>query len=76
MLNRLTVSLALALLGVFAATAPAFAADNPDKEEIAIGTFLIAVGVMFVLFLAYAIRRAFGLDKMPPDTAEPGEPHH
>jgi hypothetical protein len=77
MFSRIAVSFAVALLGVLAATAPAYA-DNPDREEIAVGTFLVALGLMLVLFIAYMVRHAFGLDRMPPPESieQPTEAHH
>ena len=64
MLGRLTVSLSLALLAVVASTSVAQAAS--DTENVAIGTFLVAVGVIVVLSAAYGVKRALGLEKPVP----------
>ncbi len=77
MLNRFSVSLGLALLGFFASTGISYAsAENPDRTEIVVGMFLVALGLMAVLLLAYLIKHALGLDKMPPAEPEADAGHH
>lgn len=75
MLARLSVSVLLALLAVVATTGVSFAAENPDRDEVLIGTFLVALGTMFVLFVFYLIRRVLGLDKAPPPEGDAGDHH-
>ena len=66
MLDRLMVSVSLAFLAVIASTGVAYAAS--DREKVAIGTFFVAVGVIVVLSIAYALKRALGLEKpLPPE---------
>jgi hypothetical protein len=77
MLNRLTVSLTLALLGVIGTVSPTFAAaSSPDQDEIMIGMGVLVLGAMALLFVIYAIKHALGLDKMPPATEPQGHDPH
>ena len=76
MLLRAAVSATLALLTLIAFGGVAYAADNPDLEEVAIGTFLVALGLMTFLLIVYLIKHAAGLDKPPPPEAEGGDGHH
>lgn len=63
MLKRLLYALPLAILGLFATTGAAMADFNPSSDELSIGTFFVALGVMFVLLCIYAVKWYFGLDK-------------
>jgi hypothetical protein len=74
MLNRLTVSLSVALLGILASTGAAHAAT--ETEEVVIGTFLVAVALIVVLLIAYGLKRAFGLEKLPPPETDAGDHAH
>jgi len=73
MLSRLLVSSTLALLGLYAATAPAFAAS--DRDNVMLGTGAVALGLMAFLTLAYAIKWYFGWDAQPP-APEPDDHGH
>ena len=77
MLQRLLVSLGLALLALYGSTGSAFAWD-PSREEKVIGTFLVALGMMFLLFLLYAVKAMFGLHRQPEnlDIPDPHSGHH
>ncbi|MPZ47767.1 MAG: hypothetical protein GEU75_00345 [Dehalococcoidia bacterium] len=74
MLNRVTVSLSLALLAVIATTGVASAAT--DQEKVAVGTFLLAVGIMAFLALIYFLKRALGLEKALPAEPDTGPNAH
>lgn len=75
MLNRVSVSLMLALLGVFATTGISYAASD-DREEVIFGTAIVAVCLMALLFVIYLVKHALGLDKMPPPPADDGAHGH
>ena len=72
MLTRIPVALALALLASLATASVSFAAEhNPDLEEVAIGTFLVALATMTVLLSVYLVKHAFGLDRqLPPESPD------
>lgn len=76
MLQRLTFSLGFALSGLLATTAVAWADFNPSRDEKVIGTFVVALGVMLVLALIYAVKWYFGLDRPPEDLEVPDHGHH
>ncbi len=76
MLLRSAVSAALALLTLIAFAGVSYAAENPDLEEVAIGTFFAALGLMTFLLIIYLIKHAVGLDKPPPPEAEGGDGPH
>jgi hypothetical protein len=65
LLQRLAFALGYAASGLLAATASANAAFDPTREELVIGTFLFALGVMLLLTLIYAVKWYFGLDHQP-----------
>jgi hypothetical protein len=65
LLQRLAFALGYAASGLLAATASANAAFDPTREELVIGTFLFALGVMLLLTLIYAAKWYFGLDHQP-----------
>jgi hypothetical protein len=65
LLQRLAFALGYAASGLLAATASANAAFDPTREELVIGTFLFALGVMLLLTLIYAVKWYFGLDQQP-----------
>jgi hypothetical protein len=69
MLNRYSVACTLALLALVATTGQA-AAATPTRSEVVIGTFLVALGAMALLFGIYAIKHALGLDRMPPEAVD------
>ena len=75
-MNRLTAALGLALTALFGITGTAFATpEQPDREEVAIGMLLVALGFMFFLLLVYGVKWYFGLDEeMPPPQAD--DSHH
>ena len=66
MLARLTISLTLALLAVSATSGAAFAAFDPSRDELMIGTGAVLIAFLTLLTIIAAIKHAFGLDKMPP----------
>ena len=73
---RIAASTTLALLMSIALAGGAQAADQPDLEEVAIGTFLGALGLMAFLLVVYLIKRAAGLVRLPPPEADGGDGHH
>src|SRR5688572_20823842 len=70
MLSRLPTAIALALLAVFGTTSAADAAEFSDREKVMIGTAAVAVGLMLVLLVLCIIRRAQGMDCLPPADAD------
>jgi hypothetical protein len=77
MFSRALTALTLALMGVAAMTAPAFAAaDSPDQDSIMLGTFLLVLGVMSFLFVVWMVKHYFGADRMPPAPADDGHGGH
>jgi uncharacterized membrane protein len=68
MLNRVSVALALALLGFLGTTSAAAAAS--DTEKVMVGTFLVVLAMMALLFGAYLIKRTLGLVRAPPPEPE------
>jgi hypothetical protein len=63
MLKRLARALPLAVLGVIASTQSVWADFNPTRDELGIGTFLVALGLMIFLALAYATADILGINK-------------
>jgi hypothetical protein len=76
MLNRVTLALSLALLAFAASTGAAQAARGPDAEEVIVITSLVSVALMLVLLIAWLIKRAVGLDKLPPPEPDSGHNEH
>jgi hypothetical protein len=77
MLQRLFVSFVLAALAVTATTGSAFAAFDPTKDELSIGTFVFALVVMFVLLSIYAVKWYFGFDQHAnTDAPDSHSDHH
>ncbi len=76
MLGRVSRSLFLALVASFATTGGIYAAKGPDVTEVGVGTFLVALGFMALLFIAYLIKHALGLDRMPPPEDAGAPDHH
>jgi amino acid transporter len=73
MLNRYTTALSLALLAVFASTGVASAAIQVnDRNDVMLVTGIAAVIAMVLLTIAYAVKHALGLDKMPPPEPDGG----
>ena len=70
-MQRLFVSLSLAVLAVAGTTASTFADFNPTKNEKMIGMAVVALILMAVLTVAYAIKAYFGLDRQPDDPNVP-----
>ena len=75
MRRRLPIALTLGLLGVFATTGVAAAADLSDRDQVMIGVAVVAIGLMALLLVLYLIKHSLGLDKMPPPEAE-ANGHH
>ena len=67
MFKRFTASLGLVLLGLYASTGSALAADYSDRTKVMVGTGLVVLGFLAVLFIAYVLKRALGLVRMPVD---------
>jgi hypothetical protein len=65
LLQRLAFALGYAASGLLATTTHADAAFDPTRDELVIGTFLFALGVMLLLTLIYAVKWYFGLDHQP-----------
>ena len=76
MLNRVTVAMGMALLAFAGSTGSAFAEFDASRDELLIGTFLVCLGLMALLFVAYAIKHALGLDKLPPAEPDSGDHGH
>ena len=77
MLNRVSVSLGVALLAAFGFAGQAHAARGPEWGDVMIVTGIVVVISMAVLLVAYLIKHALGLDRMA--SAEPeagGHDHH
>jgi hypothetical protein len=74
MLKRLARALPLAVLGVIATTQGAFAAFDPTRDELGIGTFLVALGLMIFLALAYGLVDILGINK-PEEVEIPDHAH-
>ena len=70
MISRFSVSALLAILGVLATNAVVSAAENPDRDEIIVGTALVCLGLMLLVSVAYVMKLVFGLEKqlVAPDT--------
>ena len=67
MLKRTLLALPLVVLGLLASTGSAMAAFDPTRDELAIGTFLVALGFVMLLGLIYAVIWYF-------DLSHPGNP--
>jgi hypothetical protein len=52
------------------------AARGPEAEEVIVLTSLVSVALMLVLLIAWLIKRAAGLDKLPPPESDAGHEHH
>jgi hypothetical protein len=77
MLQRLFVSFVLAVLSLTATAGSAFAAFDPTKDELSIGTFVFALVAMFVLLCLYAVKWYFGFDQHAnTDTPDSHSDHH
>ena len=78
MVERLAFATSIAALGFLAATRVAGAARSPHLAAVAIGTFLVALGLMLFLSIIYAIKLAAGIEKPlpPPPPEETGAGHH
>jgi hypothetical protein len=67
MLERLFISIGVALSAFVAASGVASARPVEDEDvQLMVGTFLVALGGMAVLFVFYLIKRSLGGFKMPP----------
>jgi hypothetical protein len=79
MLGRLPASLTLALMGVFATTGLASAADlteYSDQTEVMVGAGIVVLALMTLLFVIFLVKRALGIDhhaNRPGDEA--ADPH-
>lgn len=74
MLKRLLMALPFAILGVVATTGSAMAAFDPAKDDLSLGTFIVAVCLMVFLALVYGIVEIFGINK-PEDVEIPDHAH-
>ncbi len=75
MLGRFALALTTATLALSAFTGSAVAAENPDRDAVIIGTVLVAIGAMLLLFLVFAVKWLLGLVKTPPPEADVHEHH-
>jgi hypothetical protein len=75
MFGRALTALAIAICGVFATTGVSSAAaiEINDRNDVMILSAVFWSSVIFLTAIFYLIKRAFGLDKMPP--APPADPH-
>ena len=74
---RALTAAGLALCGFIASTAVAGAARSPELTKIAIGTFLVALGLMLFLATIYAIKVATGIVRpLPPEDLNATPDHH
>ena len=77
MQGRTAFAIGLALAGFLATTGVAGAARSPELTKIAIGTFLVFLGVMIFLSIIYAIKVATGIEKpLPPEQPDAAAGHH
>ena len=74
MLKRFFLALPFAVLGVVATTQSAMAAFDPTRDELGIGTLLVALGLMIFLALVYAVVDIAGVNK-PEEVEIPDHAH-
>jgi hypothetical protein len=74
MLQRAVFAVLFALAALNLTTGVSSAALDLDRTEVEIWTIVVALLFMAFLFVAYLIKHAFGLDRMPP--AEPEAADH
>jgi hypothetical protein len=75
-MQRVAFSLIFAVLAFAATTGVSQAAKSPDADEVMVWTGAVALGLMAVFFIAYLIKRAAGLDGMPPPESDHSAEHH
>ena len=63
MLSRFSVAAVLAILGILATSAVAFAAGNSDRDEVIAGTALVCLGLVLLASMAYMMKLVFGAEK-------------
>ena len=77
MLNRVTLALGFAFLGLFATTGVSHAAS--ERTEIMVGTFLVVLGVMAFLLVVFLVKWMMGVDRglqpPEPDAGDHGAHH-
>jgi hypothetical protein len=70
LLHRLLFALSFALSAVIATTASAFAAFDPNRDEL-MGIMAAVVGSLLALLtLIYAVKWYFGWDRQDPDSSD------
>ncbi len=70
MLHRLLFALSFALSGVIATTGQAYAAFDPDRDEL-IGIMAAVVGIFIAtLIFIYAVKWYVGWDRQDPDSQD------
>lgn len=74
MLTRILHALPLVALGILASTGSAMAAFEPTRDELTIGAFLVAAGLMVVLAVIYAVVTYFRLN-IPEEVEIPDHEH-
>ena len=62
MLKRLLMALPYVVLGAIATTQGAFAAFDPTSDELSIGAFLVAIGLMVFLTIVYFLVNFLGIN--------------
>lgn len=74
-MERLTVALTLALLGLAATTGLSEAAS--DRTEVMVGTGITVLVLMALITVAYGVKHFLGLDRMPaPPPNDHAGGHH
>jgi hypothetical protein len=73
MLRRPLYAIAMALLGLYGATQPAFAAT--DRDDVMLGTAAVAIGLMSLYTFLYAVKWYFGWDAKAPPPSEDDHAH-
>jgi hypothetical protein len=74
---KLLTVVAVALLSLGLGTGYAHAAPpSEDLAEVAIGTFLVALGLFFLMYVVYVLKAWLGLVKMPPPEDHDAAGHH
>ncbi len=74
MLKRILLALPYVVLGVIASTQMAMASFDPTRDELSIGTFFVALGLMVFLTIVYAIVAFLGINK-PGEVYIPDHAH-
>jgi len=74
MSSRFLFATAFALSTLFAFVLPANAAS--DRTSVGVGTFILALGVMSILFVVFLVKWYFGLANVTPPPVEDDHSAH